>query len=79
MRNLATKAVVTLHDRQMQHNLQRDEAGLTMLAYALGAAIVIVPLAILVATFGINTVTDAGQTVGNACTTAASDPNRFCA
>ncbi len=78
MRNLATKAVVKLHDRQMEHSLRRDEAGLTMLAYALGAAIVIVPLAILVATFGINTVTDAGQAVGNACTTAASDPNRFC-
>ncbi|MCZ6706935.1 MAG: hypothetical protein O7A71_03155 [Chloroflexi bacterium] len=53
MRKLATKAVVKLHDRQMQHNLQRDEAGLTTLA-------------------------DAGHAVGNACTTAASDPNHFC-
>ena len=78
MRNLATKAIVKFHDRKLQNDLRRDEAGLTMLAYALGAAIVIVPLAILVATFGINTVTDAGHVVGNACTTAASDPNRFC-
>ncbi len=43
MKNLATKAIVKLHDRKLQHDLRRDEEGLTMLAYALGAAIVIVP------------------------------------
>ena len=35
LRNLATQAAVKLHDRQMQRPLRCDEAGLTLLAYAL--------------------------------------------
>ncbi len=66
MKNLATKAIVKIHDRKLQNDLRRDEEGLTMLAYALGAAIVIVPLAILVVGFGTKAVNDAGVIVDGA-------------
>ena len=66
MKNLATKAIVKIHDRKLQNDLRRDEEGLTMLAYALGAAIVIVPLAILVVGFGTKAVNDAGTIVDTA-------------
>jgi Flp pilus assembly pilin Flp len=66
MKNLATKAIVKIHDRKLQNDLRRDEEGLTMLAYALGAAIVIVPLAILVVGFGTKAVNDAGVIVDTA-------------
>ncbi len=55
-----------IHDRKLQNDLRRDEEGLTMLAYALGAAIVIVPLAILVVGFGTKAVNDAGAIVDTA-------------
>ncbi len=38
MKNLALNTIVKLQDRKMQLDIQRDEEGLTMLAYALGAA-----------------------------------------
>ena len=66
MKNLATKAIVKIHDRKLQNDLRRDEEGLTMLAYALGAAIVIVPLAILVVGVGTKAVNDAGAIVDTA-------------
>ncbi len=52
MKNLALKTIVKLQDRKMQRQIQRDEEGLTMLAYALGAAVIIVPLAAAVFAFG---------------------------
>ncbi len=65
--------------------LSRDETGLTMLAYALGAAVVVVPMAVAFTLFGVDAVTGAEaavdgamHTVGQACSTAASDPNPFC-
>ena len=66
MKNLATKAIVKLHDHKIQRDLQRDEEGLTILAYALGAAIVVIPLAFLVIGFGTSAVTDAGVIVDGA-------------
>ncbi|MCZ6706874.1 MAG: hypothetical protein O7A71_02850 [Chloroflexi bacterium] len=66
MKNLATKAIVKIHDRKLQNDLRRDEEGLTMLAYALGAAVVIVPLALLVVGFGTKAVTEAGVIVDGA-------------
>ena len=82
LRNLATQAAVKLHDRQMLRPLRCDEAGLTLLAYALGAAIIIVPLALLFFGFGAEAIgkaeADALHAVGNACNTSASDPNPFC-
>ena len=57
---------IRLHDRKMQRDLKRDEEGLTMLAYALGAAVIIVPLATAVFAFGMDAVNDAGAKVDGA-------------
>ena len=59
MTNLTHRIVVRLHDAKLQQDLRRDEAGLTMLAYALGAAIIVVPLGAAVLTLGTDMVTDA--------------------
>ncbi len=66
MKNLATKAIVKLHDHKLQRDLQRDEEGLTILAYALGAAVIVIPLAILVIDFGSEVVKDADAAVTDA-------------
>ena len=65
--------------------LSRDETGLTMLAYTLGAPVIVVPMAVAFTLFGVDAVTGAEaavdgaiHTVGQACSTAASDPNPFC-
>ena len=65
--------------------LSRYETGLTMLAYALGAAVIVVPMAVALTLFGVEAVNGADaavdgaiHTVGQACSTAASDPNPFC-
>ncbi len=63
MKNLATKAIVKLHDHKIQRDLKRDEEGLTILAYALGAAIIVIPLAALVLGFGTSAVKNAGDIV----------------
>ncbi len=60
MTNLTQKIVVRLHDARLRRGLRRDEDGLTMLAYALGAAVIIVPLAAAVLAMGNSAVTDAG-------------------
>ncbi len=60
MTTLTQKIVVRFHDAKLQRDLRRDEEGLTMLAYALGAAVIIVPLAAAVLTLGNSAVTDAG-------------------
>ena len=60
MKNLLNTTVIKLHDHKLQRDLKRDEEGLTMLAYALGAAVIIVPLAAAVLTYGQGAVTDAG-------------------
>jgi Flp pilus assembly pilin Flp len=70
---LATKYFVKLHDRKARLDLKRDEEGLTMLAYALGAAVVVVPLAIAIALFGTSTV-EQSQTAVNGAIDAASTP-----
>ncbi len=66
MKNLATKAIVKLHDHKIQRDLRRDEEGLTILADALGAAVIVIPLAILVIDFGTDVVTDAELAVDDA-------------
>ncbi len=65
--------------------LSQDETGLTMLAYALGAAVIVVPLAVAFTLFGVEAVNGADaavdgaiHTVGQACNTAATEPNPFC-
>lgn len=48
------------------HALRRDDDGLTMLAYALGAAIVVVPIAIAMFGFGDSSVDTAQKAVDGA-------------
>lgn len=55
MKTVLTSRFVKLHDAK----LRRDEQGLTMLAYALGAAIIVVPLAGLMFAFSNDTVSEA--------------------
>ena len=64
MRNLMTKTFVKLQDRRMQ--MHQDEEGLSMLAYALGAALVVVPISAALLTFGTGAVTDAEAVVDGA-------------
>jgi hypothetical protein len=52
-----------LHDHRAGNDLRRDDAGLTMLAYALGAAVIIVPMASAIYLFGTGAVADAGNAV----------------
>ena len=68
MTNLTQRVVVRLHDAKIRRDLRRDEEGLTMLAYALGAAVIIVPLAAAVLAFGNTAVTTAGTQVNNSLT-----------
>lgn len=60
------KLLVKLHDRKARYDMRRDEEGLTMLAYALGAAVIIVPLAGAVLAFGNSPVKDAGTKIDGA-------------
>lgn len=60
MADACTRGLVRLHDQALR---PRDEAGSTMLAYALGAAPVIVPLAAVLFLFGGDTATEASDLV----------------
>jgi Flp pilus assembly pilin Flp len=66
MKSFTQRIAVRMHDHKLQRDLKRDEEGLTMLAYALGAAVIIVPLAGLVLAFGKAAVNEAGSQVNNA-------------
>lgn len=66
MKSFTQRVAVRMHDRKLQRDLQRDEEGLTMLAYALGAAVIIVPLAGAVLAFGQTAVTDARTKIDGA-------------
>ncbi len=68
MKSFTQRIAVRAHDHKLQRDLKRDEEGLTMLAYALGAAVIIVPLAGLVLAFGSSAVSDAGDKVNAALT-----------
>ena len=66
MRHLTDCVLVRLHDRKLQQDLRRDEKGLTMLAYALGAAVIVVSLAGLVFLMGPEAVSEAGDKIDDA-------------
>ena len=78
MRNHATATLVKLHDWRLQRRLNSDasihsdEKGLTLMAYALGAAFIVVPIAIALFLFGESTTTRADE--GVAALIAASTP-----
>ncbi len=63
MRNLLLKGFVKLQDAQMQRQLHADEQGLSLLAYALGAAVIVAPLAVALLLFAQDTVTSADAAV----------------
>ena len=52
MQNRATKMFVKYHDWQARRQIGRDEEGLSLVAYALGAAFIVVPMAIALFLFG---------------------------
>ena len=54
-----SKFLLKLHDHEARRDIRRDEEGLTMLAYALGAAVIIVPLASAIFLFANGAVDDA--------------------
>ena len=64
MKTVLTSRFAKLHDAK----LQRDEQGLTMLAYALGAAVIIVPIAALTFEFSNQAANDAEAVVDAAIT-----------
>ena len=66
MRTVMTTAFVRMHDRRLQRKLRQDEEGLSLLAYALGAAVIVAPLAILLIKFGGDTVVSAEEAVAGA-------------
>ncbi len=43
---------VKLHDRRLRRQMHDDEQGLSLVAYALGAAFIVVPMAIALFLFG---------------------------
>ena len=63
MRNLMITTLVKMQDRRMQAKLEADEEGLSLLAYALGAAVIVAPIAILLLSFGQDAVADAETAV----------------
>lgn len=63
MRNLMITTLVKMQDRRMQARLEADEEGLSLLAYALGAAVIVAPIAILLLSFGQDAVADAETAV----------------
>ena len=52
MRHLANQVYVSYDDWRQRRTLDRDEDGLSLVAYALGAAFIVVPLAIALFLFG---------------------------
>ena len=52
MQTRVTRTFATYHDWRLRRQLERDEAGLSLVAYALGAAFIVVPMAIALFLFG---------------------------
>jgi len=52
MRHRTNQAFAKFQDWQLQRRLGEDEAGLSLVAYALGAAFIVVPMAIALFLFG---------------------------
>ena len=72
MRNRTTKLFVKYDDWRQRRALDRDEDGLSLVAYALGAAFIVVPLAIALFLFGQQASTRASTDLGTLLT--ASTP-----
>ena len=61
MCNLGSTLFVKVQDWRLQRQLHRDEEGLTILAYALGASFIVIPLAAAMIFFG-SSATDKADT-----------------
>ncbi len=73
MRNRTTKLFVKYDDWRQGRTLDRDEAGLSLVAYALGAAFIVVPMAIALFLFGQQASSRAATDLGTLL--AASTPS----
>ena len=63
MRDRATMVMVRYELWKMGHGLERDETGLSIVSYALGASLVVAPLAITLILFGTGAVGSAESSV----------------
>ncbi len=52
MRHRTNQVFVKYHDWQIRRRFDKDEEGLSLVAYALGAAFIVVPMAIALFLFG---------------------------
>ena len=52
MQSRIAEMFVTFHDRRLRQQVNDDEQGLSLVAYALGAAFIVVPMAIALFVFG---------------------------
>ena len=59
MQNRATTMFVKYHDWRARRRFESDEEGLSLVAYALGAAFIVVPMAIALFIFGQDAATKA--------------------
>ena len=66
LRDGVRRMAVTVHDASFCREFRRDDAGLTIMAYALGAALILVPLAILLWEFGSGAEQSARETLAPA-------------
>ena len=73
MRLRITQTFVKYHDWQARRRFERDEEGLSLVAYALGAAFIVVPLAIALFLFGQQATSRADADLANLLT--ASTPS----
>ena len=73
MRTRINQTFVKYHDWQARRQFTSDEEGLSLVAYALGAAFIVVPMAIALFLFGQESATRADADVGTLL--AASTPS----
>ena len=73
MQRHVNQAFVKYHDWQARRLFDRDEKGLSLVAYALGAAFIVVPMAIALFIFGQEATTRADADLANLL--AASTPS----
>ena len=72
MQYRVNQAFVKYHDWQARRRFDRDEEGLSLVAYALGAAFIVVPMAIALFIFGQEATSRADTDLGKLL--AASTP-----
>ncbi len=73
MRSPVNHAFVKYHDWQTRRRFDKDEEGLSLVAYALGAAFIVVPMAIALFLFGTQATGRASTDLGTLL--AASTPS----